>query len=296
MLTNNDNCGTPQQNLQYESESCFYAQGRDLKNLTNLGNAGIGVFNGKFNDIAGLRNLNYADASMDISLDAINKVIEFKVNISATPGNSLTLNPDGLFATGGSGTPSGPTGAIQFNDAGSFGGEADLHWDKTNDRLGVGTDTPECTVDVRSGGTGNTRGIQVTHYDNTTAFSQAKFIGRRARGSVGSPAAVQADDTLASFNARGRHDTGWSNTVGGAYIYAAENWTNTATGTYLTWRGIPTGSTTVTEWMRLNQSGLRLASLAGVGTRMVVADINGDLSTQAIPSGDSLSPLLLMGG
>jgi hypothetical protein len=37
--------------------------------------------------------------------------------------------------------------------------------------------------------------------------------------------------------------------------------------------------------MRLNQSGLRLASLAGVGTRMVVADTNGDLSTQAIPTG-----------
>lgn len=103
MLTNNNNCGTPQQNLVYESESCFYAQGRDLKNLTNLGTAGIGVFNGKFNDIAGLRNLNYADASMDISLDAINKIIEFKVNISATPGNTITLNPDGLYSAGGGG-------------------------------------------------------------------------------------------------------------------------------------------------------------------------------------------------
>lgn len=103
MLTNNDNCGTPQQNLVYESESCFYSQGRDLKNLTNLGNAGIGVFNGKFNDIAGLRNLNYADASMDVSLDAINKIIKFKVNISATPGNTITLNPDGLYSAGGGG-------------------------------------------------------------------------------------------------------------------------------------------------------------------------------------------------
>jgi hypothetical protein len=103
MLVNNDNCGTPAQNLAYESTSCFYAQGRDIKNLVNVGTAGIGVFNGKFNDYIGLRNLNYADASMDISLDVVNRLIEFKVNISATAGNTLTLNPDGLYvpASGG---------------------------------------------------------------------------------------------------------------------------------------------------------------------------------------------------
>jgi hypothetical protein len=103
MLTNNDNCGTPAQNLAYESTSCFYANGRDLKNVTNVGIGGIGVFNGKFNDIAGLRNLNYADTSMDISLDAINRLLNFKVNISATPGNTLTLNPDGLYVPAGGG-------------------------------------------------------------------------------------------------------------------------------------------------------------------------------------------------
>lgn len=103
MLVNNDNCGTPAQNLAYESTSCYYAQGRDLKNLVNIGTGGIGVFNAKFNDLAGLRNLNYADASMDISLDAINRLINFKVNISAVAGNTITLNPDGLYSAGGGG-------------------------------------------------------------------------------------------------------------------------------------------------------------------------------------------------
>lgn len=101
MLTNNDNCGTPAQNLAYESTSCFYAQGRDLKNLVNIGTGGIGVFNAKFNDLAGLRNLNYADASMDISLDAINRLINFKVNISAVAGNTIVLQPDGIYSAGG---------------------------------------------------------------------------------------------------------------------------------------------------------------------------------------------------
>ena len=103
MLTNNDNCGTPSQNLDYESKSCFYAQGRDLKNIVNAGTSGVGIFNGKFNDMAGLRNLNYADSSMDISLDALNRLIKFKVNISATAGNTIVLNPDGLYSAGSPG-------------------------------------------------------------------------------------------------------------------------------------------------------------------------------------------------
>ena len=103
MLTNNDNCGTPAQNLAYESTSCYYGQGRDLKNITNVGLAGVGVYEGKFNDMGGLRTLNYADSSMDVSLDVINRLIKFKVNISATVGNTLTLNPDGLYVPAGGG-------------------------------------------------------------------------------------------------------------------------------------------------------------------------------------------------
>lgn len=103
MLVNNDNCGTPAQNLAYDSVSCFYSNGRDLKNLANIGNAGFGVFYGKVNDIGGFNTLNYADASMNISLDALNKILNFKVNISATAGNTITLNPDGLYSAGGGG-------------------------------------------------------------------------------------------------------------------------------------------------------------------------------------------------
>lgn len=103
MLVTNNNCGTPAENLVYESKSCFYANGRDLKNLANIGTSGTGVFNGKFNDVGGFNNLNYADASMDISLDAVNRLIEFKVNISSTVGNTLTLNPDGLYVPAGGG-------------------------------------------------------------------------------------------------------------------------------------------------------------------------------------------------
>jgi hypothetical protein len=92
------------------------------------------------------------------------------------------------------------------------------------------------------------------HFDSTAA-NQAKFIGARARGSKNSPSALQADDAITSLSGRGYKATTWSNTVGGFYIYASENWTDSATGTYLTFRGVVPGATAVTEWGRLSNNG-----------------------------------------
>lgn len=155
----------------------------------------------------------------------------------------------------------------------------DLFWDFANDRLGIRTDSPECTLDIRSSGTSNTRGVQVSHYDNTTAFSQAKFIGRRARGTQTSPTAVLQNDSLASFNGRGRKATAWSDTVGGFYIYANQNWTDAATGTYMTFRGVNDGGTTVSEWMRISQGNVAIGTTATIGQRLRVR-ASSNLSTE----------------
>jgi hypothetical protein len=130
-----------------------------------------------------------------------------------------------------------------------------LFIDKANSRIGIGTSTPEASLAVRSQGSTNTRSILVEHVDNTTAFSQAKFIGARSRGSHGSPSAVLANDSLVSFNGRGYKASEWSNTVGGFYVYAAENWTNTATGSFAAFRLAATGGTTVSEVARLTSTG-----------------------------------------
>jgi hypothetical protein len=132
--------------------------------------------------------------------------------------------------------------------------------DAVNDRVGIGIDTPEAELDIKSQGTSSIRCASGRHYDNTTAFSHFKWIGGRARGNTGSPSAVLSNDSLVSFNGRGYKASAWSDTVGGYYIYAAENWTNTATGTYLTIRGVPTGSTTVGEWARFDQNALLLTN------------------------------------
>lgn len=69
-------------------------------------------------------------------------------------GKVLTSDSVGLASwqtpTGGSGTPAGATGDVQFNSAGSFAADNDLFWDNTNKRLGVGTNTPGQTLHVVS--------------------------------------------------------------------------------------------------------------------------------------------------
>jgi hypothetical protein len=128
----------------------------------------------------------------------------------------------------------------------------------------LGGTTEDLTVDgdlsvyiKDSNSDANIRGI-VAHNYNSTPFSQAKFIGSRARGTRQSPSVVQSGDALVSFNGRGFKSTAWSSTVGGFYVYAAENWTDSVTGTYIALRGVPTGGTTVEQWAKLDQVGLTL--------------------------------------
>ena len=161
-----------------------------------------------------------------------------------------------------------------------------LFIDEANNRLGIGIDTPYASLTLRSQGTNNTRGIAIEHVDNTTAFSQAKFIGRRSRGSHGSPSAVLADDTLSSFNGAGYKATDWSTTVGGLYIYARENWTDTATGTFITLRGPKPGTTTVQEWARFQSDAAELKpEWTDAGTTYTALKVN---ATNTASAADSL--------
>jgi hypothetical protein len=147
------------------------------------------------------------------------------------------------------------------NMTGDFSVTTDTFFvDAVNDRVGIGTNAPETELDIKSQGTNDIRSASGRHYDNTNAFSHFKWIGGRARGSTGNPSAVLANDSLVSFNGRGYKASAWSSTIGGYYIYAAENWTNTATGMYLAFRGTPTGSTTTAEWARFDQDALLLTN------------------------------------
>lgn len=47
------------------------------------------------------------------------------------------------------GVPAGSSGQVQWNDAGAFGASANLFWDKTNSRLGIGTVSPAAQLHVK---------------------------------------------------------------------------------------------------------------------------------------------------
>jgi hypothetical protein len=78
-------------------------------------------------------------------------------------GQCLQINSAGLVTGTGSGcggsgsTPGGSSGALQFNSGGSFGGAANLFWDSSNNRLGVGTSSPyaELSVATPNGASGS---------------------------------------------------------------------------------------------------------------------------------------------
>lgn len=82
--------------------------------------------------------------------------IALKQDTLVSGTNIKTINSNSLLGSGDltiSASPSGLSGQIQFNNAGSFGADSNLFWDNTNKRLGIGA-TPSTSVrlDVRSQG------------------------------------------------------------------------------------------------------------------------------------------------
>jgi hypothetical protein len=94
-------------------------------------------------------------------LDGVTSAIQTQLNakqatlVSAT--NIKTINSTSLLGSGDisiSASPSGVAGAIQFSNGSAFASDAaNLFWDDTNNRLGVGTNSPTSTIQIKGSGT-----------------------------------------------------------------------------------------------------------------------------------------------
>lgn len=130
---------------------------------------------------------------------------------------------------------------------------ANFYWDNTNKRLGIGTTTPVGSVEVV--GTASPKEIYITRYSSDNV--SGGFIGRKARGTAGTPSAVLSGDTLALIGARGYGATGFSATnKANVSLVAAENWSDTAQGTYISFNSTTPGGTTRIEVAKMDQTGL----------------------------------------
>ena len=134
---------------------------------------------------------------------------------------------------GGGGTPSGVAGAIQFSDGAAFASDdANLHWDDTNNRLGIGTNSPANALHVvdagnfpfrMQGSEGNLRMNQYGHLhiqnDNTSPFDGATIdsplwsIGQRDAGQLdiafgAASSLVSAADALLTLKRASNSATG----------------------------------------------------------------------------------------
>lgn len=151
-----------------------------------------------------------------------------------------------------------------------------------NGRTGIGIASPEAKLEVY--GNDSTAVIQSTVYQNNP--KSAGFIGKRARGTTGAPIALTTDDNIVSFGGRAYTSNGFVSSVKGAFtVTCAEPQTGNHQGTYLRFFTTNNSSTTITEKMRLSDSGK-----LGIGTINPLALLSvGSSSQMQVDSAGNIS-------
>jgi hypothetical protein len=108
--------------------------------------------------------------------------------------------------------------------------------------VGIGTLTPEATLDmVKESGAGPLE-IALTRYAGTSSSGEPNIVLRTARGTLAAPSALLAGDELGGWSAGGYGATDFGNGGVGMGGFAAENWTDTAQGAGLMIAATPLGS------------------------------------------------------
>lgn len=180
------------------------------------------------------------------------------------------------LAAGGSGSPGGSNGQVQYNDASAFGGEPGFTYDETDNRL----DVPRLNLGPVDGDLNSLAGdddhwLQISNDPSVVAglgsagkqllrvnsYGSAGYGGNlhfcRYRGTAASPTAVQSGDTFMSFGMRGWDSSAvLSQSAASFAAVATENWTSTAHGIKYVWQVTPNGSTTRGNGMELTSDGL----------------------------------------
>lgn len=168
----------------------------------------------------------------------------------------VEISPTTLTPPGGSDT------YVQYNDGGVFSGDANLVWDKTNRRLGIGVTSPQFALDIQAADDVTTNAT-LTSYKTTATGTN--FIGRAARLVAGVPSQVLADDALLIFGGRGYKAT--TGLAGGnrakIAFYAAEAFTSSTEGTYITFETTPIGTQATTEKIRITDTGQLQSRVTG---------------------------------
>jgi hypothetical protein len=138
-------------------------------------------------------------------------------------------------------------------------GSASKFFVAPNGNIGIGTTAPSALLEVSNALPGGPANMWVTSYTNAVG---PYYLARRARGTPGAPTAVQAGDGLAGLYGQGYGTTAFGPPfIGGMTVQAAQNWTDTAQGSALTFTTTSIGSTSPTTRMTVDATGF-----LGIGT------------------------------
>ena len=158
----------------------------------------------------------------------------------------------------------------------------------SNGRVGIGTTVPAGTLEI----TGTDNPFMVSAYGSDNAGQ----VGRKARGTFGSPTAIQSGDFLTFYAGRGYGTNVFSSNAAIVSMKATENWTNSAQGCNILLETTPNGSSAAsrTERMRIDQTGdigigtmspasqLHIDQASSSGAQPVLFLDQGDVSEQCI--------------
>ncbi|HEY6508355.1 MAG TPA: hypothetical protein VIY56_10105, partial [Vicinamibacterales bacterium] len=134
----------------------------------------------------------------------------------------------------------------------------------SNGNIGIGTTAPSALLEVSNAVPGGPANMWMTSYTNAVG---PYYMARRARGTPGAPTAVQTGDGLSGIYGQGYGATGFGAAfTGGMTVQAAQNWTDTAQGTALTFTTTSINATSPTTRMTLDATGN-----LGIGTITVPA-------------------------
>ena len=172
-------------------------------------------------------------------------------------------------------------GSIIFaNSSGQLAQDnAAFFWNDTNQSIGIGTASPASTTFIDGvNSTGATKRFVLTGY-GTSSFVGTR--GRFARGTVGSPAAVQSGDILNFLSGQGYGASQFpSGSTAAINIVAGETFTNSSNATYMTFSTTPTASVTIAEAMRVNSTGnILIGTTTDSGTQKLQVNGNSNVGT-----------------
>lgn len=168
----------------------------------------------------------------------------------------------------------------------STGGSERMRID-TAGYVGIGTSSPISPLTVASSSTitvgtpsvilqggNNTERIAV-YASGGAGAGTAAFLVASTRGTIASPTAVQANDSLGYYQLGGYNG---ANYIRGAWIsgFADGNWSGSNQGSIITFANTPNGSTTITERMRITSAGN-----IGIGSQAAYGQLTINLAGQS---------------